>query len=109
MASNTLNVTDATFEEEVLKSEKPVLVDFWAEWCPPCRMMSPIIDEIAVEMDEIKVVKVDTDSNPQTSREYGIVSIPTFNIYKDGKLVGSVVGGRPKRDLIAAITEAIGN
>ncbi|NCD17028.1 MAG: thioredoxin [Actinobacteria bacterium] len=110
MASNAPDVTDATFRAEVLESDKPVLVDFWAEWCPPCRMMGPIIDEISAEMgDTLKVVKLDTDSNPRTSRDYGIVSIPTFNIYKGGELVGSVVGGRPKRDLVKAIHKAIGH
>ncbi len=108
MASKAPAVTDATFATEVLASEKPVLVDFWAEWCPPCRMMGPIIDEIAAEMaDTLKVVKLDTDDNPVTTRNYGIVSIPTFNIYKGGELVGSVVGGRPKRDLVKAIRKAI--
>lgn len=109
MASNAPAVTDATFAAEVLQSDKPVLVDFWAEWCPPCRMMGPIVDEIAAEMaGTLKVVKLDTDANPATSRDYGIVSIPTFNIYQGGELVGSVVGGRPKRDLLKAITQAIG-
>jgi len=109
MASKAPAVTDATFKAEVLDSDKPVLVDFWAEWCPPCRMMGPIIDEIAAEMGgSLKVVKIDTDDNPMTSRDYGIVSIPTFNIYKGGELVGSVVGGQPKRNLVKAINKAIG-
>lgn len=109
MASKAPAVTDTTFRTEVLESDMPVLVDFWAEWCPPCRMMGPIIDEIAAEMKgTLKVVKLDTDDNPITSRDYGIVSIPTFNIYKGGELVGSVVGGRPKRDLVKAIKKAIG-
>lgn len=107
--SNAPAVTDATFQAEVLESDTPVLVDFWAEWCPPCRMMEPIIDEIAAEMgDTLKVVKLDTDSNPVTSGNYGIVSIPTFNIYQGGELVGSVVGGRPKKDLIRQINRALG-
>ncbi|MDO5495570.1 MAG: thioredoxin [bacterium] len=104
----TTNVTDATFEEEVLNSEQPVLVDFWAEWCPPCKMMSPIVDELGEEMaDRLKVVKLDTDANPQTSMKYGIVSIPTFNIYKGGELVASIVGGRPKKKFIEEIEKAL--
>lgn len=108
MASNVTAVTDATFQAEVLDADLPVLVDFWAEWCPPCRMMAPIIDEIAAEMAGLKVVKLDTDENPRTSAQYGIVSIPTFNIYQGGELVGSVVGGRPKRDLVKQINQSLG-
>ncbi|HHW83533.1 MAG TPA: thioredoxin [Actinomycetales bacterium] len=104
----TLEVTDATFEDEVLNSELPVLVDFWAEWCPPCKMMSPIVDELGEEMsDRLKVVKLDTDSNPQTSMKYGIVSIPTFNIYKGGELAASIVGGRPKKKFVQEIEKAL--
>lgn len=103
-----LTVTDATFEDEVLKSDLPVLVDFWAEWCPPCRMMSPIVDEIGEEMaGKLKVVKLDTDANPKTSMKYGIVSIPTFNLYRDGELIASIVGGRPKKKFIKEIERAI--
>nr|NLD40429.1 thioredoxin [Actinomycetales bacterium] len=104
----TLVVTDATFEDEVLNSELPVLVDFWAEWCPPCKMMSPIVDEIGEEMgDRLKVVKLDTDANPQTSMKYGIVSIPTFNVYLGGELVKSIVGGRPKKKFVKEIEGAL--
>ncbi|HZK05992.1 MAG TPA: thioredoxin [Actinomycetaceae bacterium] len=102
-------VTDATFEDEVLKSEQPVLVDFWAEWCPPCRMMSPIVDEIGEELgDRLKVVKLDTDNNPQTAMRYGIVSIPTFNVYRDGELIASIIGGRPKKKFKKEIERALG-
>lgn len=107
--SNAKAVTDATFLEEVLQSETPVLVDFWAEWCPPCRQMNPIIAEVAAEFgDALKVVKLDTDANPQTSRDYGIVSIPTFNIFKGGELVHSVVGARPKKKFVQEIKKALG-
>lgn len=103
------SVTDATFEDEVLKADLPVLVDFWAEWCPPCRMMSPIVDEIGAEMAErLKVVKLDTDANPETSQKYGIVSIPTFNLYYDGELLASMVGGRPKKKFVKEIERALG-
>lgn len=102
--SNAITVTDANFMEEVLQADGPVLVDFWATWCPPCRMMSPIIDEIAAEKsDSLKVAKLDTDANPQTAGNYGIVSIPTFILFKGGKVVEEIVGGRPKKDLLALI------
>ncbi|MDO5726524.1 MAG: thioredoxin [Bowdeniella nasicola] len=102
--SNAINVTDANFLAEVLQSDQPVLVDFWATWCPPCRMMAPIIDEIAAEKQgSLKVAKLDTDQNPQTAGNYGIVSIPTFILFKGGKVVEEIVGGRPKKDLLALI------
>ncbi|MDO5700540.1 MAG: thioredoxin [Bowdeniella nasicola] len=102
--SHAPDVTDATFVEEVLQSETPVLVDFWATWCPPCRMMAPIIDEVASELsDKLKVVKLDTDANPSTAGSYGIVSIPTFILFKGGKPVEQIVGGTPKKRLIAAL------
>ncbi len=94
MASNAPDVTDATFAAEVLESDTPVLVDFWAEWCPPCRMMGPIIDEIAAEMgDTLKVVKLDTDSNPRTSVTTASSPSRPSTSTRAGKLVGSVVGG----------------
>ncbi|SEA62693.1 thioredoxin [Bowdeniella nasicola] len=102
--SNVADVTDKNFTEEVLQSSKPVLVDFWATWCPPCRMMAPIIDEIANEKGEaLKVVKLDTDANPETAGNYGIVSIPTFILFKEGRAVAQVIGGRPKKDLLKEI------
>lgn len=102
-------VTDANFKSEVLESDIPVLVDFWAEWCPPCRMMSPIVDEIGREFgDRLKVVKLDTDHNPSTAMKYGIVSIPTFNLYRNGEVVASIVGARPKRRFKKDIERALG-
>ena len=102
--SNAQAVTDATFQSEVLDSSTPVLVDFWATWCPPCRMMAPIVDEIAAEKGEaLKVVKLDTDENPEIAGKYGIVSIPTFILFKNGEAAAQVIGGRPKKDLLKEI------
>ncbi len=94
------DVSDDTFEQEVLKSTKPVLVDFWAPWCGPCRMVAPIVEELATEYDgKIEFVKVNTDDNPNTSVKYGIRSIPTLLVFKDGEAVGQIIGFRPKSDL----------
>ncbi|MBF5083279.1 thioredoxin [Quadrisphaera sp. INWT6] len=102
-------VTDATFDTEVLQSDKPVLVDFWAPWCGPCRQVSPIIEEIASENSEaLDVVKVNTDENPRTSAAYGITSIPTLNVYKGGELVKQIIGARPKPVLLKELAEFIG-
>lgn len=95
-----LAITDANFESEVLKSDKPVLVDFWAEWCGPCRMIAPIVEELAGEYEgKAKITKVDVDSNPQTSMKFGIRSIPTLLIFKDGQIVDQIVGAVPKTHL----------
>jgi thioredoxin 1 len=100
MASeNVLELTDANFEEEVVKSEHPVLVDFWAEWCMPCRMLAPVIDELASEYDgKVKVGKVDTDANRETSVKYGISAIPTIILFKDGEIHKKFVGVTPKAE-----------
>jgi len=93
------DVTDATFEGEVLKSDTPVLVDFWAEWCAPCRAIAPIVKEIADDNGEkLKVVKMNIDDSPQTPGTYGIRSIPTILVFKDGQVAGQLVGARPKGD-----------
>jgi thioredoxin 1 len=93
------DVTDATFESEVLKSETPVLVDFWAEWCAPCRRVAPIVKEIADSYGEkLKVVKINIDDSPQVPGNYGIRSIPTILAFKDGQVVSQLVGLRPKAD-----------
>ncbi|MCL2489172.1 MAG: thioredoxin [Propionibacteriaceae bacterium] len=102
------DVTDATFPTEVLQASatKPVLVDFWATWCPPCRMMAPIVEQVAAQYgDKITVVKIDSDANPATGAAYGIQSIPTFNVYRNGQVVKSIVGARPKTDFIAELGE----
>jgi len=98
--SAAASVTDATFKQEVLESEVPVLVDFWAPWCGPCRMVAPIVDEISAQYEgQIKVVKVNTDENPSVASQYGIRSIPTLMIFKGGQRVDMVVGAVPKSTL----------
>ena len=93
------DVTDASFENEVLKSDTPVLVDFWAEWCAPCRAIAPVIKEIADEKgSKLKVVKINIDESPQTPGTYGIRSIPTVLVFKDGQVVSQLTGARPKGD-----------
>jgi thioredoxin 1 len=96
------SVTDATFEQDVLNSEKTILVDFWAEWCGPCRAVGPILDQIAAEhADKIEIVKLNVDDNPQTAAKYQITSIPAMKVYKGGEVVKTVIGAKPKPALEA--------
>ena len=104
----TKNVTDATFEADVLKNEKPVVVDYWAEWCGPCRQVSPVLEEIAAEhADKIDVVKLNVDENPVTSQRYGILNIPTLSVFKNGEVVKEIVGARPKSALLRELADFI--
>jgi thioredoxin 1 len=96
-----IEVTDATFEQEVLTADKPVLVDFWAPWCGPCRMIAPVLAEIAAERtDSLKVVKVNIDDNPQNAFKLGVMSVPTMVFFKDGEVVDRLVGALPKRNIM---------
>ena len=94
-------VTDANFADEVLMSEKPILVDFWAEWCGPCKMVAPILEEIAAANDGIVIAKMNVDENPTTPAPYGITSIPTMHVYQGGQIVKTIIGAKPKAALLA--------
>lgn len=106
---STTTVTDASFADDVLGSDKPVIVDFWAEWCGPCRMVSPILEEIAAEYaDKIIVAKLNVDENPKTAASYGITSIPTMNVYSGGEVVKTIIGAKPKAALLADLQPYLG-
>jgi thioredoxin 1 len=99
-------VTDASFESDVVTSDKTILVDFWAEWCGPCRAVSPILDQIAAEhSDKIEIVKLNVDDNPQTAAKYQITSIPAMKVYRGGEVVKTVIGAKPKQALEADLAE----
>ena len=101
MGAATKTVTDSTFDSDVLASDKPVLVDFWAEWCGPCKMVAPVLEEIASEHgDKITVAKVNIDENPEIARRYQIMSIPTMSVFSGGEVVRSIVGAKPKAALL---------
>ena len=98
-----ITLTKENFEQEVLRSDIPVLVDFWASWCGPCRMMAPIVDQIAEECTDVKVGKINVDEQPELAQAFGIMSIPTLCVIEGGKVVASAVGARPKADILALI------
>jgi thioredoxin 1 len=107
IASSLTQVTDDSFRAEVLEADRPVLVDFWAAWCGPCRVMNPILEEIAAERDDLKVVKLDVDANVATAAEYGVMAMPTMLLFRDGAPVRAIVGSRPKRRLSAELEDLL--
>lgn len=100
---SVININKNNFQNEVLNSEKPVLLDFWAPWCGPCRMVSPVVDEIASERGDIKVGKVNVDEQPELAAQFGVMSIPTLVVMKGGKVANQMVGARPKSQILAML------
>jgi thioredoxin 1 len=103
MAGNLTDVTDSSFQAEVIESEKPVLVDFWAAWCGPCRVVAPVLEEIASERDDLRIVKLDVDANQQTAANYDVLSIPTMILFKNGQVAKKIIGAYPKKRLEAEL------
>jgi thioredoxin 1 len=104
---NIQHVTSADFDEKVLQSDKPVLVDFWAEWCGPCRMIAPVLEEIANSQDKLEIVKLNVDENPEIAASYRITSIPALNVYSGGQVVKQIVGAKPKAALLNDLSDYV--
>ena len=100
---SAINVNKNNFGQEVLNSDKPVLLDFWASWCGPCRMVAPVLEEIAAERSDIKVGKINVDQEPELAAQFGVMSIPTLVVIKDGRIVNQAVGARPKAQILAML------
>ena len=100
---SVININKSNFQDEVMHSDKPVLLDFWASWCGPCRMVSPIVDEIAAERSDIKVCKINVDEQPELAARFGVMSIPTLVVMRNGKVINQAVGARPKAQILAML------
>ena len=107
MAGSISHVTDSNFQAEVLEADKPVLVDFWAPWCGPCRMIAPVLEEMAAERDDLQIVKLNVDDNQQTAAAFDVLSIPTMILFKNGQVAKKIVGAYPKRKLEAELEPAL--
>jgi thioredoxin 1 len=107
MAGSITEVNDTNFQAEVIESDTPVLVDFWAPWCGPCRVVAPVLEEIANQRDDVRIVKLNTDDNPQTAAAYGIMAIPTMLLFRDGQEAHRIQGAMPKKRLEAELEPAL--